>query len=89
MKPFFIVLITTIAAGITFGQTANGTLTGIVTDSSGAVIAGAPVIATHVDTDTRVTGATSQTGNYTIPQLPVGQYVSVSEKHFRWAALVR
>jgi hypothetical protein len=65
----------TMAAGFIYGQTANGTLTGIVTDSSGAVIAGAPVVATHVETDTMITGTTSQTGNYTIPQLPVGQYV--------------
>jgi hypothetical protein len=61
--------------GSMFGQTAAGTLTGIVTDPSGAVIANIPVTATHVDTGTKIIGTTSQTGNYTIPQMPVGRYV--------------
>ena len=69
----FLLLI--IAAASAFGQTAAGTLTGIVTDPTGAVIPNVPVTATHVDTGTRVVGVTSQTGNYTIPQMPVGRYV--------------
>jgi hypothetical protein len=58
-----------------FGQTAAGTLTGIVSDPTGAVIAGLPVTAIHVETGTKIIGTTSQTGNYTIPQMPVGRYV--------------
>ncbi len=73
-----------ILAGISYGQTAAGTLTGIVTDPSGAVIAGIPVVATHVDTGTRLTSVTSQTGNYTIPQMPVGKYVvTVNQSGFK------
>src|SRR5437016_4821821 len=64
-----------VTAGLTYAQTANGTLTGLVSDPAGAVIAGAPVVATHVDTGTRLQVATTQTGNYTIPQMPVGKYV--------------
>lgn len=78
----FLLLIT--AAASVFGQTAAGTLTGIVTDPSGAVIANIAVTATHVDTGTRVVGVTSQTGNYTIPQMPVGRYVvTVTQTGFK------
>lgn len=74
----------TLAVGLSYGQTAAGTLTGLVTDPSGAVIANVPVVATHVDTDTRITGTTTQAGLYTIPQLPVGRYVvTVSQPGFK------
>jgi hypothetical protein len=56
-------------------QTAAGTLSGIVSDPSGAVVAGAPVSATNIETDTKFAGTTSQTGLYTIPQMPVGKYI--------------
>src|ERR1051326_2575729 len=74
------VLLLTIAGSLAYGQTAAGTLTGIVTDPSGSVIAGVPVVATHVETGTKITGTTSQTGNYTIPQLPVGRYAVTLEQ---------
>ncbi len=67
-------MLSIIAGGAAFGQTAAGTLTGLVKDPTGAVIAGVPVVATNADTGARITGATSQTGNYTIPQIPVGKY---------------
>jgi hypothetical protein len=74
----------TAAPALMFGQTAAGTLTGIVTDPSGAVIAGIPVVATHVDTSTKFTSITSQTGNYAIPQMPVGRYVvTVTQTGFK------
>jgi hypothetical protein len=67
-----------------FGQTAAGTLTGVVTDPSGAVLAGLPVTATNVDSGTKIIGTTSQTGNYTIPQMPVGKYVvNVAQTGFK------
>src|SRR5689334_20057083 len=74
----------TAAPGSMFGQTAAGTLTGIVTDPSGAVVANVSVTATHVDTGTKVIGVTSQTGNYTIPQMPVGKYeITVAQTGFK------
>jgi len=78
----FLLLIAVAASA--FGQTAAGTLTGIVTDPSGAVIGGIPVVATRVDTGTRFTSITSQTGNYAIPQMPVGVYlVTVAQTGFK------
>ena len=84
MKIQALLMLMTIAGGVTYGQTAAGTLTGLVTDPSGAVIAGVPVVATHVDTGAKIVGATSQTGNYTIPQMPVGKYeVTLTQSGFK------
>jgi hypothetical protein len=63
-----------------FGQTGGATLTGTITDPTGAVIANAPIIATHVETGTAIQAASSETGNYTIPNLRVGGYVIVVEQ---------
>jgi hypothetical protein len=83
MKSRFLLLLIATAASV-FGQTAAGTLTGIVADPSGAVIANVAVTATHVDTGTKIVGVTSQTGNYTIAQLPVGRYlVTVTQTGFK------
>ncbi|MEP6962340.1 MAG: carboxypeptidase-like regulatory domain-containing protein, partial [Acidobacteriota bacterium] len=57
-----------------FGQTGLATLTGTVTDPSGAILANVTVSALHVDTGTVLGGATSSTGSYTIAQMPIGRY---------------
>ena len=62
------------AAGFLFGQSDRGTITGTVTDPAGAVVAGAMVQARNVDTGGLYPAATSATGNYTIAQLPAGNY---------------
>src|SRR5712691_11399392 len=80
MKIHAFLMLIAIAGGVTYGQTGAGALTGLVTDPQGAVIAGVPVTATHVDTGARIIGSTSQTGNYTIPQMPVGRYVVTLER---------
>jgi Carboxypeptidase regulatory-like domain len=79
-RVLFSFMLLSITAGVAFGQTAAGTLTGVVTDPSGAVIANAMVVATHGATGARIEGATSETGNYTIPQMPVGTYVVTFEQ---------
>lgn len=63
-----------IAASLAFGQGGNGTITGTVTDSTGAVIATATVNATNNDTGVVYSGASSAAGVYTISGLPVGNY---------------
>jgi hypothetical protein len=57
-----------------FGQGVNGTITGTVTDASGAVVSGAPIEATNVETGALYNAASTNTGNYAIPNLPVGSY---------------
>src|SRR6516225_2689493 len=65
-------------------QSDRGTITGTVTDPAGAVVASAPIQARNVDTGVVYQGETSTTGNYTIPQLPVGTYeVSVAVPGFK------
>jgi hypothetical protein len=55
-------------------QSDRGTITGTVSDPAGAVIANAVVSARNVATGVDYTGASSGTGNYTITQLPAGNY---------------
>ena len=45
-----------------FGQGVNGTITGTVTDASGAVVSGAAVEATNVDTGAVYNAASTNTG---------------------------
>jgi len=68
-------------AGTLFGfsfalvaQTDRGTITGTVTDPAGAVIAGAMIQARNQATGAVYPAATSDTGNYTVAQLPAGSY---------------
>jgi carboxypeptidase family protein len=55
-------------------QSDRGTITGTVTDPAGAVVAGAPVQARNAQTGAVYQAATSNTGNYTVAQLPAGTY---------------
>jgi hypothetical protein len=67
-----------------FAQTGLATLTGTVTDQTGAVVPNTPVKALHVDTGTVLIGTTSATGNYSIPQMPIGRYdISVEAPGFK------
>src|SRR6201992_2291052 len=55
-------------------QQTNATIVGNVTDSTGAVMAGAKGTATEASTNTARTTVTDSDGGYTIPALPVGVY---------------
>src|SRR5438876_1834112 len=55
-------------------QTDRGTITGTVSDATGAVIPGATVEAKNTVTGLVYTAGSSETGNYTLPQLPAGTY---------------
>jgi hypothetical protein len=63
-----------LCAAAAFAQGDRGTITGTVSDPAGAVVAGAPVQAKHVETGTNYDAATTSTGNYTLGQLPAGNY---------------
>jgi hypothetical protein len=56
-----------------FGQT-GGTITGLISDPAGAVVANAPVEAKNMATGVVVSVATSATGNFTFGDLPAGTY---------------
>ncbi len=55
------------------GVTAS--ISGTVTDPSGAIVAGATVTATNVETGVAFTQTTNAQGFYSIPELPPGKYV--------------
>jgi hypothetical protein len=57
-----------------FGQEFRGTISGAVTDASGASIAGAKVTATEVRTGAKTQTVSESTGQYTLPFLAPGQY---------------
>jgi hypothetical protein len=63
-----------LAAMLAFGQGGNGTITGTVSDPAGAVIANASVEAKNTETGVLYTAASTSTGNYTLSNLPVGNY---------------
>lgn len=57
-----------------FGQGDRGTLTGTVADPAGAVVANASLTVRNTATGAAYQTATTDTGNYTLPQLPAGTY---------------
>ena len=57
-----------------FAQAPTARVEGIVTDGTGAVLPGATVTATNVNTNAVRIDVTNEKGAYTIPALPVGNY---------------
>src|SRR5262245_47036180 len=66
----------------------TATLTGRVTDTSSAVIAGVKVEATNVETNVTFPGETNAEGLYTIPNLPPGTYRVIVQK-FAFRTIVK
>jgi Carboxypeptidase regulatory-like domain len=64
-----------ICALAAFAQGDRGTITGTVTDPTGAVVPNANIQLTNTDTSAVYKVATTSTGNYTLANLPVGTYV--------------
>ena len=52
----------------------TGTITGTVTDATGAVAPGVSITATNLGTGIERTAVTNLTGNYVIPALQIGTY---------------
>src|SRR5262249_28303575 len=57
-----------------FGQGDRGTITGTVTDPSGAVVAAAKVTAQNSATGNILETISTSTGNFTLAQVPVGTW---------------
>lgn len=57
-----------------YSQSTSGTILGKITDSTGAVLPGAPVTATNMLTGQARSGKTNEIGEYIFPGLPVGRY---------------
>src|SRR5436309_6683592 len=61
--------------GAAFAQTGAASITGLLTDQSGAAVPAATVTATNQATNVEYTAVSNGVGNYTITSLPVGTYV--------------
>ena len=62
----------------------TATVSGVVLDSSGAVVPAAQVLATNVETGIRTTVTTDAKGFYSLPALPIGTYnISVTKSGFK------
>src|SRR5690348_4568474 len=73
-----------LTVGIAFGQSDRGAITGVVLDPAGAAVANAMVQATRVETGVNYPTTTTDKGDYTIGELPVGTYeVTVSVPGFK------
>jgi hypothetical protein len=70
------------------GQNVTGTITGEVTDPSGAVVLGATVVAHNLDTNVDTSVTTNASGLYRIEFLPIGHYqVTITAAGFEKATV--
>jgi hypothetical protein len=78
----FVLSILLLLAGgcsLVYGQGTSASLTGQVTDPSGAAVAGATVTVTNIDTNLTQSAKTSGIGIYLIRPLPIGNYTLTIE----------
>ncbi len=90
MTKLFRFVFVSIAAAIVmvpaFAQEFRGTLSGVVTDSTGALIPGAKVVVTETHTGTKIDSASDSSGQYTVPFLAPGDYdIEVTKEGFKGA----
>ena len=84
MRTLSVFLILLMCAAGLLAQTDRGTITGTVSDPAGAVVANAPIEVKNTQTGAAYQAATSDTGNYTLPQMPIGVYeVTVTVAGFK------
>src|ERR1700761_4762008 len=83
-KRFLLALAILLSAGSAFAQEFRSSLTGTVTDPSGAAVANAQVEAINQDTHQKYSAVTSESGVYFIPYVVPGSYaVKVSFTGFQ------
>ncbi|MGC1687212.1 MAG: carboxypeptidase-like regulatory domain-containing protein, partial [Candidatus Acidiferrales bacterium] len=71
---FCVMVLALLAPLATRAQNYNGSITGIVSDPSGASVAGATVTVINKGTNETATAKTTDLGAFTFEQLPVGNY---------------
>src|SRR6185437_12086713 len=82
-------LFTLALSSVAFAQVDRATITGTVTDSGGAVIAGATVTITNLATNVAFRQPTTETGSYLLVNLIPGKYqVDVEQTGFKKASQV-
>src|SRR5438105_68982 len=66
--------------GVLRAQGDRGTITGLVTDPTGAAVPDVEVTAKHAGTNIQTTATTGPTGVYTLLRLPIGAYTLTARK---------
>ena len=83
-KICLLVAVLSLFASLAPAQTITASITGTVSDPSGASVPGGNVIATNTETNVHSTTATNSDGIYTFPFLRVGSYtITVEAKGFK------
>jgi len=73
-------LVMMLAAAPLMAQQGRGTISGTVTDATGATVPGATIVITNTATNAAFSTTTNELGYYTAPALPVGPYTVTAEK---------
>ena len=80
-RSLLVLLVVVCLVAFVAAQETGGTITGTVTDESGAVLPDAMVTITNTDTGVVVrTLQTNKTGNYTAARIPIGHYTVTADK---------
>src|SRR5438067_10197718 len=69
-----VVVMIAVTTGVVFGQGFSAAISGVVRDTSGAVVPGVNITVKHVESGLTRTTITNETGGYSVPALPVGPY---------------
>ena len=77
---FFVLMGSLLMAGAVWAQVSRGTITGIVTDPSGAVVPNVAITVTNTETGVSNQVTTNSSGVYSVPLLPVGTYRVTAER---------
>jgi hypothetical protein len=73
-----------IATDLSYAQSDTARIEGIVSDATGAVVAGASLKVTNVDTNISLTTVTNENGKYVLTPLRVGKYeLEITAPNFR------
>lgn len=84
MRASRLLLLSLLGIAAAFAQGNRGSITGTITDPAGAVVAGAAVEGRNVGSGALYATVTTSTGNYTLSELPPGNYeVSFTSPGFK------
>src|SRR2546423_12652579 len=79
--PFFVILaVAVIFTGVCFGQIKSGTITGTVTDPTGAGVPEANVTVINQETNVPTTTVADKSGTFTVPCLHTGTHAGNGEQ---------
>src|SRR5260370_5496797 len=77
-KPWLCILLLNLIVPV-FGQETTGSIAGLVSDATGALVPGAQVTVVNVGTNATYKTTTNQAGNFTLRTIPVGNYKLIVE----------